>query len=83
MDKEQHCPDLLSELADFMDGTATIEVCAEIEKHMAECPDCRVMVDTLEKTIYLYRNREERFELPSGFRERLFTSLHLEDYLKD
>jgi hypothetical protein len=82
MDKKHHCPDLLPELADFIDGTAGTEVCAEIEKHMSECPDCRIIVDTLKKTVYLYRTRENESELPVGFRERLFTSLDLEEYLK-
>ncbi|MGD2162295.1 MAG: zf-HC2 domain-containing protein [Anaerolineales bacterium] len=81
MDEHHHCPDLLPELSDFVDGTAGAEVCAAIEKHLAECPDCRIMIDTLKKTIYLYRNREERVELPEGFRERLFTSLDLKDYI--
>jgi predicted anti-sigma-YlaC factor YlaD len=83
MAKDHHCPDLLPELADFIDGTAGKEVCAEIEKHLAECPDCRIMVDTLRKTIYLYRTREDHFELPEGFRERLFMSLDLEDLLNE
>ncbi len=81
MDDEHHCPDLLPELADFIDGTAGIEVCAEIEKHMEECPDCRIIVDTLKKTVYLYRTREDELDFPSGFRERLFASLEIEDYL--
>lgn len=82
MGKDHHCPDLLPELADFIDGTAGAEVCAEIEKHMSDCPDCRIMVDTLKKTIYLYRTREDNFEPPKEIRERLFTSLHLDDYLE-
>ncbi|MGD8632545.1 MAG: zf-HC2 domain-containing protein [Anaerolineales bacterium] len=81
MDRKQHCPDLLPELADFIDGTAGAEVCAEIEKHMSECPDCRIIIDTLKKTIYLYRTREVRSELPDGLRERLFTSLDLNEFL--
>jgi predicted anti-sigma-YlaC factor YlaD len=82
MDDSLHCPELFPELSDFIDGTAGAEICAEIEKHMAECPDCRIMVDTLKKTIYLYRSREEQLELPDGLRERLFTSLQLEDLIK-
>jgi predicted anti-sigma-YlaC factor YlaD len=81
MDKGHHCPDLLPELADFIDGSAGEEVCAAIEKHMAECPDCRIIMDTLKKTIYLYQTREEQLELPTGLRERLFISLQLRDYL--
>jgi hypothetical protein len=49
---------------------------------MAECPDCRIIVDTLKKTVYLYRTREEQQPLPVGLRERIFTSLDLDEYLK-
>jgi anti-sigma factor (TIGR02949 family) len=81
MDEQHHCPDLLPELNDFVDGTAGAEVCEEIERHLAECPDCRIMIDTLKKTIYLYRTREEDVKLPEGLRERLFTSLNIKEYL--
>lgn len=81
MDDNHHCPELLPELADFVDGTAGVEVCAEIERHMAECPDCRIVVDTLKKTVYLYRSREEQTQMPLGLRERLFTSLDLDEFL--
>lgn len=83
MNDEQHCSELLPELADFIDGEASREICAEIEKHMADCPDCRIVIDTLKKTIHLYRQRETQVTLPTNMRERLLTSLHLEEYLND
>jgi predicted anti-sigma-YlaC factor YlaD len=71
------CPELINELSDYLDGVAAPEICAEIERHLQECPDCKVMVDTLEKTISLYREREGDTELPEDVRKRLYRVLDL------
>lgn len=71
------CPELINEISDYLDGVAAPEICAEIERHLQECPDCKVMVDTLEKTISLYREREGDTELPEDVRKRLYRVLDL------
>ena len=71
-----HCKDTLGILSDYLDGELEDRLCAEIERHMAECGDCRVMVDTLRKTVLLYRRLGHQ-ELPSEARERLYAVLHL------
>ena len=73
------CPDLIHELSDYLDGVAAPEICAEIERHLKDCPDCKVMVDTLDKTITLYREREADIEMPEDVRQRLFIVLDLGD----
>ena len=71
---------LLENISNYLDGEATAELCAEIEHHLAGCPDCRVVVDTLRKTITLYRELPQP-ELPPDARLRLYKSLDLSDYL--
>ncbi|RMF48190.1 MAG: hypothetical protein D6755_04170 [Anaerolineae bacterium] len=76
------CRDLLGSLSDYVDGTAQEALCAEIERHLAECEDCRVVVDTLKKTIYLVHTLDTPQDaLPEEVRTRLFRKLNLEDYL--
>jgi predicted anti-sigma-YlaC factor YlaD len=70
------CRHLLSELSDYLDGEAAAEVCAEIERHLAECADCRAVIDTLRKTIYLYRTLPQP-ALPQDARARLLAALSL------
>lgn len=82
MARHAECPDLLDELSDYIDGVAREEICAAIEAHMAICPDCRILVDTLRKTIYLFRQREEQQALPEEIRRRLYVKLDLQDYLE-
>lgn len=80
MSEHIHCGDLLGQLSDFLDGEARQAVCKAIETHMLDCPDCRIMVDTLRKTIHLYREQDSGTVLPDDVRQRLIISLDLEDW---
>ena len=77
---EDKCKRLLGALSDYVDGEAEEAICAEIERHLAECENCRIVVDTLSKTVYLYRHLEPA-PLPAAVRVRLFKRLNLEKYL--
>jgi anti-sigma factor RsiW len=80
--EHKNCHHLLDDLSDFLDGEASAEVCAEIERHLADCENCRAMVDTLHKTIILYRELPQP-ELPQDARQRLYHSLDLEEFLPE
>ena len=71
------CGEMLGALSDYIDGELEARLCAEIEAHMRECPDCQVMVDTLRKTVVLYR-RHGHAEMPPDVRTRLYAVLDLE-----
>lgn len=71
------CGEMLEMLSDYIDGELEARLCAEIEAHMRECPDCQVMVDTLRKTVVLYRIHGHA-EMPPGVRTRLYAVLDLE-----
>ena len=75
------CKSLLGSLSDYIDGDLQKELCAEIEEHMKTCENCRVVVNTLKKTVELYEKNSENAELPGDVRERLFAKLDLDDYL--
>jgi predicted anti-sigma-YlaC factor YlaD len=70
------CRHLLGDLSDFLEGEAP----AEIEEHMDGCEDCRVVVDTLGKTISLYRTAPQP-DLPEGARQRLYKALDLDAFI--
>lgn len=72
------CTTILAQLSDYVDGTLAAQMCAELESHLAECPDCRAVVDSFRKTVLLYR-RCEPDALPEDVRERLYKVLHLEE----
>ncbi|MEJ2010817.1 MAG: zf-HC2 domain-containing protein [Anaerolineales bacterium] len=81
MSEHLNCGEMLYGLSDYIDGEAKQAICDAIEAHMAECPDCRVMVDTLRKTIHLYRQQDSQRELPEDVRARLFYSLDMNEWL--
>jgi anti-sigma factor RsiW len=77
------CEGLLGSLSDYVDGELGAELCRQIEKHIAECEDCRIVVDTTRKTIDLVHvSSGPQTGLPDEVRNRLFKRLNLDDYLK-
>jgi anti-sigma factor (TIGR02949 family) len=78
-----NCKSLLGALSDYVDGELETELCREIEKHIAECENCRIVVDTTRRTIELVRAAAPLDEgLPDEVRSRLFKRLDLTEYLK-
>jgi hypothetical protein len=49
---------------------------------LRDCHNCRVVVDTLRKTVELYHHDAEEECMPKNVRERLFLRLNLGDYRK-
>ena len=79
---EQLIADILRDNGDNdtfdVDGELESALCNELEAHLADCPNCRIMVDTVRKTITLY-HRQATTQLPSDVEERLFMVLKLSD----
>jgi anti-sigma factor RsiW len=71
------CSDTLGTLSAYLDGELDEQLCAEINRHMAECGNCRIMVDTLRKTLVLYRDYGHE-DVPVDAKERLYAVLRLE-----
>lgn len=77
------CKDILNNLNDYIDGDLDAILCSEIETHIEACPNCRIVVNTLKKTIHLYRIDGQETTLPLDARKRLFASLDLDDYASE
>jgi anti-sigma factor RsiW len=73
---EGMCHELVALFSEYIDGELEAALCAELEAHLADCPDCRVMVDTVRKTITLYQSQSHA-ELPAEVQDRLFRVLKL------
>lgn len=71
------CQAMLAQLGDYIDGELERSLCAEIEQHLADCDDCRVLVDTTRKTVLLYRQQGQQgpVELPAEITSRLWQRL--------
>ena len=80
--KHEHnmnCQDILKNMSEYIDGELDGQLCAEIEAHIETCPDCKIVIDTLKKTIQLVQISGKETELPKDVRKRLFARLHLDD----
>ncbi len=78
----ESCRQLLSTLGEYVDGDLSGELCAELERHMKDCQRCRIVVNTMKKTVELYQETGEETHVPDDVRERLYLRLNLEDFLK-
>jgi predicted anti-sigma-YlaC factor YlaD len=76
------CKQILGSLSEYIDGELHAELCAEIEEHLKDCDNCRIVVNTLRKTLELYKQTTDQVGLPDPVRERLFLKLELKDFLK-
>ena len=77
-----NCEALLGSLSEYIDGELSAELCREIEKLLAGCENCRVVLNTTKRTIDLVQSPAESVAVPDDVRERLFKRLNLDGYLK-
>ena len=68
------CQEVLDQLWEFLDDDARAELCKEIDLHLKGCDHCRVEVDSIRKTVLLYRSVGDKC-VPIELSERLRASL--------
>ena len=68
------CEELITYLSDYIDKNLDEELTTEAQAHLATCHNCRVVLDTTQQTIFLYRQQGKR-TIPAARRQRLFTQL--------
>lgn len=78
MAETQPCKDLLKHFSAFVDGEASEALCADIERHLAICPECQIVLDTLRRTISLYHDLETPV-VPESVRRKLLMRFTLPD----
>ncbi|NJN98077.1 MAG: hypothetical protein HC875_30345 [Anaerolineales bacterium] len=71
---EAHCRPFCQHLSAYIDGELAASLCTELEQHLADCFNCRIVVDTTRKTVSLYR-RYGQAELPAAVSQRLWQAI--------
>ncbi len=69
------CQDILKGLSEYIEGELDAKLCEELECHMEDCQPCLIFVNTLKKTISLYKYASSE-PLPKE------VHLRLHDFLK-
>jgi anti-sigma factor (TIGR02949 family) len=80
--EHKNCRQLLGSLSEYVDGELDDELCSVLEQHLESCENCRIVVDTLRKTVYLYHESTQDETIPPDIRTRLYKSLNIEEYLE-
>ena len=65
----------MDELSEYLDEDVEPGLRQELEAHMAQCPNCWVMVDTTKKTLEIYKGLEAE-PLPDDLKSRLMEAIH-------
>jgi anti-sigma factor RsiW len=68
------CKEFLQELTDYLDSTVDAELRLKLERHISECPNCFVILDTTQKTIRVYKGIEAQ-EIPQEVHIRLMKAV--------
>jgi anti-sigma factor RsiW len=68
------CKDFLHELSEYLDENIDAEVRANLENHIAECPNCWVIADTTRKTVRIYKGMDP-YPIPADVESRLMKAL--------
>ncbi|MBT6915169.1 MAG: hypothetical protein HOA38_07000 [Candidatus Marinimicrobia bacterium] len=74
-----HSEKMISMIQKHLGRDLGVEAKGELKKHISECPDCKVYVDSIEETVKFYRKNNAVNEMPSGVSERLFKVLELKN----
>jgi len=64
----------LQELTDYLDSAVDLELRLKLERHISECPNCFVILDTTQKTIKVYKGVEPQ-EIPPDVHMRLMRAV--------
>ena len=68
------CQEVLDELSDYLDDEARAELVQEVDQHLSHCAHCQVEVDSMRRTIAIYRC-DERVVLPVSLCDKLQKAL--------
>jgi anti-sigma factor RsiW len=70
------CGDVYLHICDHLDEDLASPRCRQIKRHLDECPNCRAYLDSLKKTIVLYRALPEP-SVPAETHRELFRTIAL------
>jgi hypothetical protein len=71
--------DVYKQICDFMGEDLDAPACKEVADHLENCPNCKVYLDTVKKTVTICKESEKEKSMPEDVRQRLFKVLNLKD----
>jgi RNA polymerase sigma-70 factor (ECF subfamily) len=69
------CPDLAPVLSQYLEGDIGAAQCAEMERHVAQCPRCTTRCDSLRRTLALCKSSASSGPVPDEVQDAVRTAL--------
>jgi RNA polymerase sigma-70 factor, ECF subfamily len=69
------CPDILNVFSRYLEGEISPEVCADMERHLDHCPQCRAACDSLRRTLALCQRSGAAVGVPAAVQASVKTAL--------
>jgi RNA polymerase sigma-70 factor (ECF subfamily) len=73
------CDELYDRLTEHVDGTLQGDICADVEAHLAQCPDCMGLRQDLTDLARLCRQVAVKTAMPEDVRRRIQALLAQDD----
>ncbi len=69
-----NCKAVIREISDYIDGELDLSMKQELERHLEDCGDCKMVVDQTRLTVEVFCDAKP-VELPSDVNSRLHDAL--------
>jgi anti-sigma factor RsiW len=69
-----NCKGVIREISDYIDGELDLPAKQELERHLEDCIDCKMVVDQTKLTVEVFCDSEP-VELPADVKSRLHDAL--------
>jgi len=70
-----NCKGVILEISNYIDGELDLPVKQELERHLEDCEDCKMVVDQTKLTVEIFCDSKP-VELPADVKSRLHDALH-------
>ena len=70
---ERDCHGLCEQLSEYLDGELDPEICAQLERHLNDCPPCESFLESLRRAVELTRSLSVR-KLPEDLEEQVIAA---------
>jgi predicted anti-sigma-YlaC factor YlaD len=69
------CEELVSYLSDYIDNNLDEDLTESAQEHLRTCENCRVVLDTTQQMILLYREQGKAKQIPAQRQQKLYQNL--------
>lgn len=69
-----NCKSVIREISDYIDGDLDLSMRQELERHLEDCEDCKMVIDQTRLTVDIFCDSQP-VELPADVKSRLHDAL--------